>query len=353
MSKVPTTVNDYRELARKLTGEPGLIEVGPDPVARTSRANADAFDEVRLRPRVLVDVSSPELATRVLGTNVTMPVLIAPFGVHRRFHPDGEIATVRAAGQVDTLMVVSTVTSCSMEVIAAEATGPLWFQLYILKDRELTADLVRRADRAGYRAIVVTVDNVSRVSRRRTPGDPAPELGNFKDLSADMVANLWMDHKDPSVNWSDLGWLRGLSDLPLVVKGVQTGEDAIRAAQAGASGIIVSNHGGYALPGATPPIQLVAEIAQALPDGIEVYVDSGVRRGTDVLKALALGAKAVLLGRPIAWGLMARGQAGVTDVLGIMRSELHEAMGCSGVPDLNDIDETFVTMSAGGSSRMT
>jgi 4-hydroxymandelate oxidase len=280
-----------------------------------------------------------------------MPVLIAPFGVHRRFHPTGEIATVRAAGQVDTLMVVSTVTSCSMEAIAAEASGPLWFQLYVLKDRKLTADLVRRADRAGYQAIVVTVDNVGRVSRHRTNGDPVPELGNFKDLPADMHSSLWMDHKDPSVNWADLEWLRGISNLPLIVKGVQIGEDAIRAAQAGASAIIVSNHGGYALPGATPPILLLAEITQALPDNIEVYLDSGVRRGTDVLKALALGAKAVLVGRPVAWGLQVSGQDGVTDVLGIMRSELREAMGCSGVPDLNDIDRTFVTVSAGDGSR--
>ncbi|WIG57957.1 MAG: L-lactate dehydrogenase [Ktedonobacterales bacterium] len=326
----------------------------------TVRANCDGFARIRLRPRMLVDVTSCDTRTTVVGTPVSMPILIAPTAYHCLACEDGECATARAAGAADTLMVASTLATRNIEAIAAAATGPLWFQLYVYRDRAVSESLVRRAEAAGYRALVLTVDT-PRLGRRerdiRNAFSLPPHLGmaNFtseddltmvhfqgtgKSALAAHVAALF----DTSLTWEALSWLRSITTLPVLVKGVLTGEDAELAIQHGAAGILVSNHGGRQLDGALASIEALPEVVEAVNGRCEVYLDGGIRRGTDVLKALALGARAVLVGRPILWGLGANGEAGARHVLELLRAELELAMALAGRPRLAEIDRSLVKM---------
>ncbi|HEY7778909.1 MAG TPA: alpha-hydroxy acid oxidase [Ktedonobacterales bacterium] len=338
----PINVYDYEQLAQaRLTPRTWAYYSGGAGDEITLRANRDAFDRLRLLPRLLRDVSACDTRARVLGTDVRMPILVAPTAAHGLAHAEGECATARAAGAVGTIMAVSTESTRTLEDVAAAATGPLWFQLYVYRDRDIAADLVRRAERAGYRAIVLTVDlprwwGIER-ERRLAPDVPeAPRAWDVGNLppGTDMTA--------AALTWDDIAWLRGLTALPIVVKGVLTPADAREAAARGATAIVVSNHGGRSLDTVPASIEALAAVARAVAetsgDACEVYLDGGVRRGTDVLKAVALGARAVLVGRPVLWGLAVDGADGARHVLDLLRDELELAMVLAGRASIADID---------------
>jgi 4-hydroxymandelate oxidase len=320
--------------------------------------NARSWSQWLLRPRALVDVGTIDTSVELLGARLAMPVLIAPMAFQRLAHPDGELATARAAAALGTAMIVSTVASVSLEHIAASADAPRWFQLYIYKDRGLARGLVERAERAGYRAIVLTVDTPVLGRRER-------DLRNRFELPAGIVqANFETDHPlllgrrgddnpvdfaayantslDPTLTWEALATLRSWTKLPVLVKGVVTAEDARFALAHGVAGIVVSNHGGRQLDGAIPTARALPEVVEAVAGAVPVLVDGGIRRGADVLRALALGARAVLVGRPCLWGLAVDGEAGVHAVLDMLRQELESAMALAGRPSLASVDRTLV-----------
>ncbi len=311
----------------------------------TLRANRTAFERIRLRPRVLVDVSAGALnmRTTVLGTPVSMPILVAPTALHSMAHPEGECATAQGAGTANTLMIASTTATRSIEEIAQAASGPLWFQLYVYPSFQVAEKLVRRAEAAGYRAIVLTVDlpylgNREKDRRNNVTIPPEPFYeANFVDVEE--KGQPWVP-----LTWESLSWLRSITSLPILVKGILTAEDAVLAVEHGVTGIIVSNHGGRQLDTALASVDALPEIVEAVTGRCEVYIDGGIRRGTDILKALALGARAVLVGRPILWGLAANGAQGVFQVLEILRKELELSMALAGRPTLDSIDRTLLKM---------
>lgn len=333
----------------------------------TLRENRAAFQRMHLLPRVLVDVSQRQLATTILGTPVALPVLVAPMGFHALAHPDGELATVRAAAAADTIYVASTAATYSLEAIAAAAPAtPRWFQLYVYRDREVTRALVQRAEAAGYRALCVTVDTPlvgrrERDIRNRFTLPAGLRFANFDDLASLMpqsasdsglaayVASLW----EPSFTWKELAWLRSLTDLPIVLKGILAPADALLAVEHGVEGIIVSNHGGRQLDTVPAPITLLPAIASAVQGRAELLLDGGVRRGTDVLKALACGARAVLLGRPLLWGLALGGEAGAAQVLHMLRAELELAMALAGCTNVASIPPETVYRPQDGTAAHT
>ena len=315
----------------------------------TLAANRSAFAEVFLRPRVLVDVSRIRTDRSVLGSPLSMPVLVAPTAFHRLAHPDGELATARAAGSARTLMVASTGATYTMEEIARAASGPLWFQLYVYKDRSLARNLIQRAERAGYRALCLTVDTPRLGSRERDFRNqlvlpPGIEMRNLVEAGFDMSETSLLAHRqlDCSLTWDAVAWLRSETKLPILLKGIIAAEDAALAVQHGVDGVIVSNHGGRQLDGTEATLKALPRVVDAVEGRAEVYMDGGVRRGTDVLKALALGARAVLVGRPCLWGLAAAGEEGVVRVLEMFRQELTLAMALCGCPDVDAIDRSLI-----------
>jgi 4-hydroxymandelate oxidase len=319
----------------------------------TLDANRGAFAEVFLRPRVLVDVSRIDTGLTVLGAPVSMPVLIAPTAFHRLAHPDGELATARAAGSEGTLMVASTIATYSLEEIARAATGPLWFQLYVYKDRSLARNLIHRAEKAGYRALCLTVDTPMLGRRERDTRNEfalpkGVHLRNFEDAGLELAemgesfAAYTTRQLDCSLTWDAVEWLRGETTLPIILKGIIAAEDAVLAADRRVDGIIVSNHGGRQLDGTEATLRALPRVVDAVAGRAEVFMDGGVRRGTDVLKALALGARAVLVGRPCLWGLAAAGEEGVARVLAMFRQELALAMALCGCPDVDAIDRSLI-----------
>jgi isopentenyl diphosphate isomerase/L-lactate dehydrogenase-like FMN-dependent dehydrogenase len=329
-------VFDYEILAQAHM-EPGAwnyYQSGSDDEV-TLRANRTAFEHIQLRPRMLVDVRYCDMRTTLLGTPVSMPILIAPTAFHCLAHPEGECATARAASRSGTLMVASTSSTRSLEDIARAASGPFWFQLYI-HNRKSAEELVRRAIVAGYRALVITVDSPRWGHKERSirSGFRVPPKANFMNEDA--------DQEGVYVTWESLAWLRSLTSLPFVLKGILTAEDAALAVKQGIEGIIVSNHGGRQLDSVPASIEAIPEIVAAVNGRCEVYLDGGIRRGTDILKALALGARAVLVGRPILWGLAVNGAEGVSHVLELLRAELELAMVLSGRPTLDSIDRSLV-----------
>ncbi len=314
---------------------------------RTLGRNRSGFDRYLLRPRALAGVEAPRLATTVLGTPVALPVLLAPTAFHCLMHPEGERASVRAAGAAGTLMVASTLATRDLESIAAAATGPLWFQLYVYRDRLMTERLVRRAEAAGYAALCLTADTpvLGRRERDVRNSFALPDglgLANFADpelasLPADGGSSLvsyMATAFDPSLSWRDIAWLRSLTALPVIVKGVMDAADARLAVDHGAAAVIVSNHGGRQLDSAPGTIEVLAEVVEGVAGRCEVYLDGGVRRGTDVVKALALGARAVLIGRPYLWGLAVDGEAGARRVLALLEAELTTALMLCGCADV-------------------
>ncbi len=346
----PLNVDDFEAAAReRLEPGPYAYYAGGAGDEHTLRANSAAFTRWELRPRVLVDVSEVSTETTVLGTRVELPLLVAPTAFHRLAHPEGELATARAAATAGTVMCLSTLSSVSPAELAAAAPGaPQWFQLYCSRDRGFTKELVGAVGEAGFRALVVTVDVPIAGRRERDlrteyalPDDlPAPNLPVVlarKDFHAALSAIV-----DSTLTWRDLEWLRSISPLPLVVKGVLTAEDALLAAEHGAAGIVVSNHGGRQLDGVPAALDVLPEVAEAVGERVEVLVDGGIRRGTDVLKALALGARAALAGRAVLWGLAAGGEEGVVQVLTLLRDEIASGLMLLGCARPDDVTRTHV-----------
>lgn len=324
----------------------------------TLTANREAFRKYFIRPRALVDVGKIDTRTSALGTPVSMPILVAPTAYQKMAHPDGELATARAAGESDTIMVASTIATYDLESIAKAATGPLWFQLYVQPERGLSKDLAQRAEAAGYRALCLTVDTPQLGRRERDVRNgftlpPGIRMANFDGGRGEMprrappgtsaMAAYSAALLDPTLTWDSIAWLRSETKLPIVVKGIISGEDAALAVESGAAAVLVSNHGGRQLDACEPTLRALPNVVEAVAGRIEVYMDGGVRRGTDVLKALALGARVVFVGRPVVWGLAAGGQAGVHRALEMLRAELTLAMILSGCPDLRSIVPGMVT----------
>lgn len=328
---------DYAEIARYVLDTPTYEWIrsgsGPDFAGE----NEAAFQRHRLRPRVLVDVSTVSTATTVLGTEISSPVMVGPMGILKAAHPDGEMAMAAGAASEGNLVVLAVNSTTSVEDIAAANPDlPLWFQLYNWDDLDALAGVMARAEEAGCRALVPLVNTplpASHASPRlgfRLP--PGAGFAHF-DRSPGLVATN---------TWSYLEWLRSVTSLPIVPKGIMTGADAARAVDSGADGIMVSNHGGRQLARSISTLDALTEVVGSAGD-TEVYLDGGVRSGTDVLIALALGARAVVVGRPAAWGLAVGGAEGVARVLGTLRAELAEDAGMCGVTDVRAVPSDLVT----------
>jgi len=374
-------VDDARRLARRRL--PRMIFDYVDGGARselTKDANRAAFEEVTFRPRMAVHVGTPHTETMVMGAPVSMPLLMSPCGGLRAVHPDGDSGVARAAGRAGTVFTLSSASGMSIEEVRDTASGPLWFQLYFLGGRAGAEVLVDRAARANYRALVVTVDTPVVGVRERdvrngmTQGPNvnarnivhfAPHVAvrprwlyNFvRDGMSIELANATalgpggtpMRPEQASAaliseppTWTDIEWIRRQWKGPLAIKGLLTADDARRALDHGADAVVVSNHGGRQLDGAPATLRALPEIVAAVGDQLEIFLDGGVRRGSDVVKALALGARAVMIGRPYVYALGARGERGVDEVLSLLREELHNAMGLMGCHSIRDLDASWV-----------
>jgi 4-hydroxymandelate oxidase len=321
----------------------------------TLRENTAGWERLKLYYRVLAGVGPRDLRTTVLGQPVSMPVLVAPTAFHRLACGEGEIAAAKAAKAAKTLFILSSLSNTAMESVFAEAGSPRWFQLYIYKDREITLELVQRAEAAGAEAIVLTVDapglgtrerdvrNRFRLSDGLTVENLAPVgKGSFPEVTGSGLAAYVRANFKEDLGFDDLDWLCRSTRLPVVVKGVCRGDDARRAAEHGAKAVVVSNHGGRQLDTAPSTCEVLPHVVDTAGELCEIYVDGGIRRGSDVLKAIALGARAVLVGRAVLWGLCVAGEQGATQVLEILRRELDEAMLLCGCAKLGEIDRSLL-----------
>lgn len=350
----PVNVADFQELA-KATLPPATYDYitsgSTDEV--TLRDNVAAFQRLRLLPPLLTGVAEVDTATTVLKQPIALPILLAPVAGQSLYHPQGVLASARAAASAKTILGVSSSVGHSVEEVASASSGPMWFQLYMPKDRAVARRLVERAERAGFKAIVLTVDLGERkdADKRNRFTLPEPTLRkHLRDIGFDLSERMTYEQLlafndqawDLTLSWNAFDWLRSITKLPLLVKGVLRAEDAKKAVSIGIDGIVVSNHGGRRLDGVPASIDQLPQIVAAVNGKAEVLLDSGIRRGTDVLKALALGAKAVLIGRPYAWALAADGEAGVSKILELLREELVSAMLASGCPNVASIDHSLV-----------
>jgi 4-hydroxymandelate oxidase len=322
----------------------------------TLRENSAGWERLKLYYHVLAGVGRRDLGTTVLGQPISLPIGVAPTAFQKLACAEGEIATANAATAARTLFILSSFSNTAMESVLPQAASPRWFQLYIYKDQGVTEELVRRAEAAGAEAIVVTVDTPGLGTRERDvrngfrlPDDLAVEnlapmgKGNFPKMTGSGLAAYVRENFKSDLKFEDLDWLGECTRLPIVVKGVCRGDDARRAAEHGAKAVVVSNHGGRQLDTAPATCEVLPAVADAVRDLCEVYVDGGIRRGSDVLKAIALGARAVLIGRPILWGLCVGGEQGATNVLEILRRELDEAMLLCGCTKLGDINRALLS----------
>ena len=351
---------DYEREAERLI-EPshwGYIAGGANDEV-TLGANRAAFDRILIRYRTMVDVTTRDLRTTVLGAPVSMPVLVAPTAMQKLAHADGECATARAARNAGTLMITSTTATTRLRDVIAASPGPMWFQLYLYQDRSKSRALIEEAVKAGYTGVVLTVDApmLGRRERDIRLGFTLPRhltlenaevagMGVVPDANDD-ASGLMLHFRslhDAAVTPKDIAWVREVSGLPVIVKGVVRGDDAMRAVEHGAAGIVVSNHGGRQLDTAIPAITALPEVVEAVAGRAEVYVDGGIRRGTDVLKAIALGAQAVMVGRPVLWGLAVGGEAGVRAVLDLLRQEVDLAMALAGARNVSEVTRDLVAL---------
>lgn len=345
-------LQDYeREAASKLDANALEYYVGGADDEITIARNREAFSEISLLPRVLRGVSKRDLSASLLTESFAMPIGIAPTAMQRLAHDDGELATARAAASMGVPMILSTTSTVAVEEVACVPGLSLWFQVYVYKDRLATKELAQRAVKAGCKALVLTVDAPYLGKREREARmgfhlPPNLRLPNYERLGSTHVAGSegesglarhFIQNIDPALTWDDVTWLKEISGLPVIVKGILRADDALLAKQYGADGIIVSNHGGRQLDTAEASIYALEAIAEVIGTSMELLLDGGVRRGTDVLKALALGAKAVFLGRPILWGLAIDGEQGVKRVLEIIRDEFDLAMALAGCRNIGEI----------------
>ena len=326
----------------------------------TMRWNVEAYQRMRLKPRALVDVSQLDTRVTLFGREHAFPILLAPTAYQKLAYSEGEIATARGANAADATMVLSTNSTTAVEEVARTAKNPLWFQLYVQRDRGFTRELVLRAQAAGCQALCLTVDTPvagvrnreDRADFRLPPGVELPHLRGLKvngvDISRSGAGHLPMGNSiynaitDPSLAWKDVEWLSAVVKIPLLLKGVLNPDDADHAVKSGASGIIVSNHGARNLDTVPATIEALPLITQRVSGRIPVLVDGGIRRGTDVLKALACGANAVLIGRPYVYGLGVAGQDGVARVVDILQREFKMAMALTGRPTISSIDHSVI-----------
>jgi 4-hydroxymandelate oxidase len=344
-------VADFKEIARQRL--PAMVYnyiAGAAGDEISLRRNRTAFDELLLLPRVLRDVSRLDAGTELLGLKLKYPILLAPTSYHRMVHPEGEQGTARGAGTAGTAMVISSSSTTTIEEIAAVATGPLWFQLYVQPDRAFTRDLVQRVEAAGCRAICITVDTPVLGTRDRemryrfclSEGLERANLRGCKGATAGHFdqSGVYSDVLDPALTWEGIDWIRSFAKVPILLKGILAPEDALLAVEHGVAGIVVSNHGARNLDTTPATIEALPAVVAAVDGRLPVLLDGGVRRGTDVVKALALGARAVFVGRPYLWGLAAAGAAGVEAVLKLLHTELLAAMALCGRPTLAAIDNS-------------
>jgi isopentenyl diphosphate isomerase/L-lactate dehydrogenase-like FMN-dependent dehydrogenase len=349
----PINIADYERLAEESL-EPGAhgYFAGGAGDERTLRDNVEAFRRWRLVPRVLVDVSEVSTATTVLGTQISMPIVVAPVAFQRMANEAGEAGMARATTAAGTVMCLSTLaTSRPSEVAAAAPDGHRWMQLYSFKDHAVTDALVAEAVESGFEAIVLTVDAPWIGPRERDlrtgfeipPDVTVPAMADAIGSEGPVSVRDALGLVDPSLDWDDLARLVESYDVPVLIKGVIASDDAERAAECGVAGVIVSNHGGRQLDSVLATIDAVGDVADAVGDRVEVFLDGGVRRGTHVVTALARGARAVLIGRPALWGLAARGEDGARHVLEILRTETALALALCGCPAPADVADKHVT----------
>ena len=358
---LPWSLDGYEEAARAALPK-AVYEyyAGGAEDEVTLRANRAAYEQYYLRPRVMVDVSRVDPTVELLGERLAFPVGLSPAAFQRLAHSEGELASARAAGAAGTLFIASTLSTCSIDDIAGVARGPLWLQLYVFRDRELTRELVERAERAGCRAICLTVTvpvqgNRERDLRNQFRLPAGIEMANFAGLRQarfpDAVTgsglNAFITREfDPTLTWESVAWLRSVTRLPVVLKGVVTPEDAVLGVEHGAAGIIVSNHGGRQLDSTEPTLLALPRVVDAVGGRVPVLMDGGVRRGTDVVKALCLGATAVLIARPYLWGLAVAGQRGVEEVLRLLRAEVDRTLALVGRPAVAALGRDVVVEAA-------
>jgi 4-hydroxymandelate oxidase len=354
----PVCVGDFEALAKsRLSHMHWEYLRGGAQDEITARWNVEAFQRIRLQPKALVDVSRLSTELTLFGQKFTTPILLAPTGYHRLFHPDGELATVRGANAAGVTFVVSSMATVAIEKITAEATHPVWFQLYVAAvDREFSRDLIQRVEAAGCHAICLTVDAPvigirnfeQRVRFALPPGLELPQLSGLKNL-----VPHWPKKDDiysffaADLTWKDVQWLRSSTKLPFLLKGILNPSDAAIAAREGVDGIIVSNTGGRNLDTAPPTIEILPAIADAVAGRMPILLDGGIRRGSDVLKALALGASAVLVGRPYLYGLASSGAQGVTDVVNVLTREFKMTMALTGKTTLAGIGRDTIAVRGG------
>jgi isopentenyl diphosphate isomerase/L-lactate dehydrogenase-like FMN-dependent dehydrogenase len=333
------TLDDAERLAEQaITPEAWSYIVGGAGDERTLRWNREAFSRFRLRPRVLVDVSNVSTETTVLGTRVSMPVLVAPMAFHQIAHEEGELATAKGAAAAGTLMCVSTVaTATPADIAAAAPDAPRWLQIYVFQDRGVSDEVIAQAREVGFSALVLTADLPVYGIRHRevrtgfeAPEDEVPAIVNARERGGDQMDHHSLGLLEAGLEWDYVAELVERWNVPVLVKGLVTAEDAVLACEHGATGVVVSNHGGRQLDGAIASLEALPEVVEAVGDRAEIYVDGGVRRGPDVAMALALGARAVLVGRPVMHGLALGGATGVAQVLEILREETENALALLG-----------------------
>uniref|UniRef100_A0A0E0AMP3 (S)-2-hydroxy-acid oxidase n=1 Tax=Oryza glumipatula TaxID=40148 RepID=A0A0E0AMP3_9ORYZ len=368
---LPVNVREYQELAKKALPKMAYDYInGGAEDEHTLRENIAAYTRIILRPRVLVDVSKIDMSTTLLGYTMRSPIIVAPTGGHKLAHPEGEKATARAAASCNAIMVLSFSSSCKIEDVASSCNAIRFYQLYVYKNRNVSATLVRRAESCGFKALLLTVDTPmlekgifypasisNRIYTAIEIGNLAPQTTQFEirsigDLNSGPFGTTQTNGSqlerfaratlDPSLSWKDIEWLKSITSMPIFLKGIVTAEDARRAVEAGVAGVIVSNHGARQLDYAPATIAALEEVVRAVAGAVPVLVDGGIRRGTDVFKALALGARAVMVGRPVFFGLAARGEAGARHVIEMLNGELEVAMALCGCRSVGEITRSHV-----------
>ncbi len=373
-------IEDLRTLARRRLPRVVFDYVDGGAEAEiTMRANVQAFEELRFRPRSAVANGPCNLQTTLLGMSFDLPFLLAPIGSSRMFYPRGECAAARAAGEAGTGYVLSTLSGCALEEVKASTRGPAWYQLYLVGGRAAASAAIARAKAAGFEALVVTIDTSVAGLRERDVRNGAKQLSTGSPLAMLPYSGQLLTHprwlfnflrdggmmrfpnvvledgpmayadaasalRESSVSWSDLAWIKAEWKGPIVVKGVQSSDDARHSVECGADAIVVSNHGGRQLDGVPASLHILPEVIQTVGDRIDILMDGGIRRGTDVVKALCLGARGVLIGRAYAYGLAAAGEAGVTKVIEILRSDIVRTLNLLGCHDVAALDRSYLVI---------